>query len=118
MSRALSSAANSGLSVPASPTIASVTLPPRCGPVLVISDSGSQPARQTAMSRAAAATRADLRMLDFDGDPDVGQRHDEEADHQHPGRQVDLAFEAAPRAVAAAEAPVAATDRATQAGRL
>src|SRR5205823_1138815 len=70
----------------------------------------------TAKAAMAAAARAPpLRMSRH---PDVGDRADEERGRDDPGGPVDLALEAAARAVTAADAAVAAADRPSQARRL
>src|SRR5579871_304594 len=97
--------------------MASVALPPRCGPCLVIRAAGSQ-AAMTISATAASRSEPNGRLMDLETDPDVGDRDHEEAGHQHPGRQVDLALETAPRSIAAAEAAVAAADGAAEPGRL
>src|SRR6266571_4946988 len=99
-SRVLSLDSNSGLRTVAWPTSASTAVPPRAGFGTVAT--GWHPTSARAAANAAAA---DLRMP---AHPDVGDRADEEAPDEDPRRPVDLPLEAAPCAVAAAQARVAA----------
>src|ERR1700737_4929662 len=115
MSRALSSTAKRGLSDGASPTTPPPPVPPRCGPCLRMAAAGSQAATTARLSASAAISPARRRLLGMSADPDVGDGDDEERGHHDPGRQIDLALEAPPRAVAAADSPVTAPDRAPEA---
>src|SRR5215472_19361664 len=105
MSVALAFASNSGLKTLAWPTSASIAVPPRAGFGTVAT--GWQPA-DTKTAASKAATRV---LMDMSRHPDVGDGAHEEGADEHPRRPVDLALEATPRAVAAAEAGVAAADR-------
>src|SRR6266702_6622049 len=106
-SRVLSFVSNSGLSTVAWPTSASTAVPPRAGFGTVATGWHATSART-----AANAAAADLRMRRH---PDVGDRADEEAHDEDPRGPVDLPLEAAPRAVAAAQAGVPAANRAAEA---
>src|SRR5205814_9709123 len=115
MSRALSSSANSGLSDCASPTIASTTAPPFCGPCFKTSEAGSHAAASPRLSASALSfQRAPLRagrappLLGVGRDPDGGDRDEQDPGDQHPGRPVDLPLQPAPGTAAAATPPVPA----------
>src|SRR5437879_4841504 len=111
-SRVLALVSNSGLSTDGWPTSASTAVPPRAGLGTVAT--GWHPA--SARTAANAATKSLPREMRRH--PDVGYRADEERDDQDPGGPVDLAPEAAPGAVPAAEPGVAAADRPAEARRL
>src|SRR5689334_16240019 len=94
-SRVLSLDSKSGLRIDACPTSASIAVPPRAGFGTVAT--GWHPASaRTAAIAAAAPLGPGMRRH-----PDVGDRADEEAADEHPGRPVDLALKAAARAIAA-----------------
>src|SRR5436309_1799988 len=107
-SRVLSLVSNSGFSTVACPISASTAVPPRAGLGTVAT--GWQPAS----ARAAANAAAIMGLMEMSRHPDVGDRADHERDNEHPGRPVDLALEAAARAVSAAEPGVSTADRAAQ----
>src|SRR2546423_12038049 len=108
-SRVLSFVSNSGLSTVGWPTNASTAVPPRAG-------FGTVATGWHATSARAAANAAAKRLrLEMRRHPDVGDGADQETDDQDPRRPVDLALEAAPRAVPAAKTVPAAADGATQA---
>src|SRR5205807_2664811 len=111
-SRVLALVSNRGLSTDGWPTSASTAVPPRAGLGTVAT--GWHPA--SARTAANAATQRLPREMRRH--PDVGYRADEERDDQDPGGPVDLALEAAPGAVPAAEPGVAAADRPAEARRL
>src|SRR6266571_1848264 len=96
-SRALPSSSNSGFSTPACPTSASMAVPPRAGFGAVAT--GTQLTSATAISVVAPARN----LLAMSLHPDIGHRADEERGHQHPRGPVNLALEAATRAVPTAE---------------
>src|SRR2546430_16794266 len=68
---------------------------------------------QTASTAANAAGKSLLRKMRYH--PDVGDRADKKRSHQDPAGPVDLALQAAPRAVATAESVAAAADGAAEA---
>src|ERR1700682_1430794 len=96
-SRVLSTDSKSGLRTPAEPTSASTAVPPRAGFGTVATGWHPPSARATA---AIAAVRS--RLLEMGSHPDEGQRADQEGGGEHPRRPVDLALQAAARAVPAA----------------
>src|SRR6266581_6786737 len=108
-SRVLSLASKSGLSTVGWPTSASTAVPPRAGFGTVAT--GWHP--QTASTAANAAGKSLLRKMRYH--PDVGDRADKKRSHQDPAGPVDLALQAAPRAVATAEPVAAAADGAAEA---
>src|SRR5215813_6145135 len=106
MSLAFSSCSKSGLSGPAEPVIASTTWPPATGPVLAIGKAVLmvQPvSRKRAARTRVPHTRRRLPTLPVGLEPDVGDRCDQEDGGQHPRRVVELALQAAPGAVPAAQ---------------
>src|SRR5437016_14192078 len=108
-SRVLSFVSNSGLSTVGCPTSASTAVPPRAG-------FGTVATGWHATSARAAANAAAKRLrLEMRRHPDVGDGTDQETGDQDPRRPVDLAFEAAPRAVPAAKTVPAPADGATKA---
>src|SRR5205807_521661 len=111
-SRVLALVSNSGLSTDGWPTSASTAVPPRAGLGTVAT--GWHPASARTAANAAT-TRLPREMRRH---PDVGYRADEERDDQDPRGPVNLALEAAPGAVPAAEPGVAAADRPAEARRL
>src|SRR5438034_7999149 len=111
-SRVLSLVSNSGLRTVAWPTSASTAVPPRAGFGTVAT--GWHPTSASAAANPAAASLGTLPR-GMPADPDVGDRADEEPCDEDPRGPVDLPLEAAPRAVAAAQAGVPAADRATEA---
>src|SRR2546426_2269308 len=108
-SRVLSLVSKSGLSTVGCPTRASTAVPPRAGFGTVAT--GWHPAS----ARAAANAAARNLRLEMRRHPDVGDGADQEAGDQDPRRPVDLALEAAPRAVPAAQPVPAASDGAAEA---
>src|SRR2546421_1927429 len=108
-SRVLSFVSNSGLSTVGCPTSASTAVPPRAG-------FGTVATGWHAVSpRAAANATAKNLRLEMRCHPDVGDGADQESGHEDPRRPVDLALEAAPRAVSAAKTVPAAADGAAEA---
>src|SRR5207245_6321156 len=97
-SRVLSFVSNSGLSTVGCPTSASTAVPPRAGFGTVATGWHAVSAR----AAATAATATTLR-LEMSCHPDVGDGARKESHDQDPRRPVDLALQAAPRAVTAAE---------------
>src|SRR5436305_11831308 len=135
MSRASSSSAKSGLRYPAAPAMASVKVPPLSAPLVrapvtsvraeVAVEMGAgagwqaAPTRPSRASQQPGARRRPRRLMGEAGrDDDVGHRDGQEAEDQHPGGPVQLALEAAPGAIAAAEVAATAADGAPEAGRL
>src|SRR5487761_469113 len=99
-SRVLSTDSKSGLSTPAEPTSASTAVPPRAGFGTVAP--GWQPTSMTATATAAAAA-VSRRLPEIAGSQrGEDDRADEEGDDEHPAGPVDLALQAAARAVPAA----------------
>src|SRR5487761_1028842 len=112
-SRVVASTSNRGFSTPGAPTSASTAVPPRLGFGAVAT--GWQPMSTTAASAAEAARRLTRMSSQPIGDPDVGDRGDQEGGGEHPRGPVDLTLEAPARPVPAAESPIAAADGATKA---
>src|SRR5665213_1725129 len=111
-SRVVASTSNSGFSTPGAPTSASTAVPPRAGFGAVAT--GWQPKSTTAASATAAASRL-LRMSGQPvGDPDVGNRADQERAGKDPRRPVDLALQPTARPITSAQPAIAASDSATQ----
>src|SRR5947199_7190243 len=107
--RVLAVVSNRGLSTVGWRTNAATAVPPRAG-------LGTVATGWHATSARAAANAAAKRLrLEMRRHPDVGDGADQETDDQDPRRPVDLALEAAPRAVPAAKTVPAAADRATKA---
>src|SRR6266849_1995029 len=100
-SRVLSLDSKSGLSTAACPTRASMAVPPRAG-------FGTVATGWQATSTRSAANAAIESLLEMRRHPNVGDRAHQEGDHEDPGGPVDLALEAAPGAITAAQPAVAA----------
>src|SRR5262245_9678767 len=111
-SRVLSLVSNSGFNTVACPSRASTAVPPLAGLGTVAT--GWHPARARAAANAAAASA----LLEMRRHPDVGDRADKESADEDPGGPVNLPLQATPGSVAAAQARVAAADRAAEAGSL
>src|ERR1700737_1466236 len=112
-SRVLSTDSNSGLRTPADPTSAPTAVPPRAGFGTVATGWHPASARTTA---ALAAVKS--RLLEMGSHPDESQRADQEGGGEPPRRPVDLALQAAARAISAAAAIPAAADRSSEPRRL
>src|SRR5579872_6195953 len=122
-SREVSSFSKSGFRAPGVPMSASTAVPPLAGFGTVAMGwhaptSSSSAAPSTEILAAVPRVSG---LLEMRRDPDVGHGRHEERHRDDPGRPVDLALEAAPRPVAAAQPLAAAADRPAQArglGRL
>src|SRR5256885_6350193 len=116
-SRVVSSSSNRGLSAPGVPIRASTAVPPFAafGTVAI----GWQADSTRASAKTAIPTIRDtgLRTL-MRRHPDDGYGADQEGRHDDPRGPVDLALEAATRAVTAAQPVATATDRAAEAAGL
>src|ERR1700720_4416914 len=96
-SRVLSTDSNSGLSTPTVPTIASAAVPPRAGFGTVATGWQATSVTATAPAAAAAVSR---RLPEIAGSQrGEDDRADQKCDDKHPGGPVDLALQAAARAV-------------------
>src|ERR1700687_5369821 len=94
----LSTASNSGFRSPAAPTSASTAVPPRAGLGTVAT--GWHPTSGTTTAAGAAVSD---RLPEITGSQrGKDDRAHEESDDQDPGGPVDLALQAAARAIAAA----------------
>src|ERR1700688_2311003 len=109
-SRVLSTVSNSGFSTPAAPTSASTAVPPPAGCGTVATG-----VQATSANTTAAIAAVTCRLLEMGSHPDEGQRADKEGGDEDPGRPVDLALQAATRAIPAAEPAVASADRSSEA---
>src|SRR6266436_8573676 len=109
-SRVLSFVSNSGLRTVGCPTSASTAVPPRAGFGTVATG------WHAVSARAAAPAAAKKLRLEMRCHPDVSDGARKESRDEDPRRPVDLALQAAPRAVTAAEpVPAAAADRPAEA---
>src|SRR5258707_8867853 len=112
-SRVVSSSSNRGFSAPGVPIRASTAVPPLAafGTVAI----GWQADTTSASAKTEIPTIRDtgLRTL-MRRHPDDGYGADQEGGHDDPGGPVDLALEAAARAVTAAQAVATTTDRAAE----
>src|ERR1700693_5845535 len=110
-SRVLSTDSKSGFSTPAAPTSASMAVPPRAGFGTVAT--GWHPTSATTIA-AIAAMRCRLPEITGSqrGEDD---RADQERDGQHPCGPVDLALQAAARAIPASAPLSASADRSAEA---
>src|SRR5207237_10689299 len=91
---------------------------PPVHPTSIPSRAASRTGRRTRRTPPKRTTPKRTSPLFRVGDPDVGERDEEEGHDQDPGRPVDLPFQATSRPVAAAEPAIAAADAAAEAGRL
>src|SRR5450759_596495 len=112
-SRVLSTDSKSGFRTPGAPTSASTAVPPRAGFGTVATGWHATSARATATAAAAAVRR---RLPEITGSQrGEHDRADQEGDDQHPGGPVDLALQAAARAISAAGTVTSASDRSPEA---